>query len=101
MRIVASASHQLYADAIRFGLLLPRMRQADGHVGNGLRELRVDAGHGAQDPDAELLDHLLRGLLTPVLAQRMADLVAHHRRELGGRGPQLVDDPRTYGVLAA
>src|SRR5258708_6898888 len=103
-RIVARARGELHADAIGLGFVDPRMRQRKRNLKHGLRQLSAQIAEPkrcAEHADPDLLGHLLARAFTPVLAQRVRDLVPHYGSQLFVRRIQFRQETGIDGDLAA
>ncbi len=104
MRVISGARHELEPDPIRFGFLFAAVRQLKGDVRHFVGEIesplpdtRSDRNTGQRD----LLRVGTRQPLTTVFAQRVADLVSDHGRQLIVTELELIDQPGVDHDLAA
>ena len=104
VRVVARVRGELDADGVGLGFALAAIRQPDRDHRGVLHELATEVAHaggGGQDLHADVGGARDRHALARVIEERVADLVAHHLRELVVRGLQLLPHAGVDRHLAA
>ncbi len=104
MRVIAGASHELEPDPVRFGFLFAAVRQLKGDIRHFVGEIDSSLPHTGGDRNTGQRDLLRIGTrhpLTAVFSQRVADLVANHRRQLIVTELELIDEAGVNHYLPA